>query len=581
MGFKHMDACPKCREVGMDNTGDNLAVYDDGVYCYACGYSKGNGKKNSRKEETETVSSKPKKIITQEENNALKARTTSDVTYRGVRPETNRFFGVRYELDDSGEIVAQYVPSTIDTKLSGYSKRIHPKQFLTAYGSTGKECDLVGQFRFKASSHTVLIVGGQVDQLSAYQMLRDDQIARGKEEFEPMAVVSPTVGEGGSASQLAAQYKFFSQFKKIIIGYDNDAAGKEATEKLIKVLPKGRIHIANWRYNDPNEYIWDNVNGIQVDRTKAFINDFWNAKKYVPASIVGSNSLYEKVLEGARVPKIPLPPFMSKLQRMMSGGIPLGYVVNIGAASGGGKTSLVNEMINYWIFNSPYKIGVVSMELEAGQYGEAMLSRYVQRKIALIEDMDDKIDYLESDHVKQAAYHLFNDENGDSRFHLLDDRDGGVEAIKEVTEELITTCDCQVIVLDPLQDILDGMNNEDQAIFMRWQKGMIKSHGVTFININHVRKSGSGEKANSQGAFITEEDFAGSSTIFKSAGANILAMRDKYAEDDIERNTTRIDLSKCRWTGLTGHAGEYYYDNATHTMHDKEVWMKENNIGEF
>ena len=31
--------CPKCRELGNDNRGDNLAIYDDGgAHCFACGY---------------------------------------------------------------------------------------------------------------------------------------------------------------------------------------------------------------------------------------------------------------------------------------------------------------------------------------------------------------------------------------------------------------------------------------------------------------------------------------------------------------------------------------------------------------
>ena len=32
-------ACPKCRELGKDNHGDNLAIYPDGnQYCFSCGY---------------------------------------------------------------------------------------------------------------------------------------------------------------------------------------------------------------------------------------------------------------------------------------------------------------------------------------------------------------------------------------------------------------------------------------------------------------------------------------------------------------------------------------------------------------
>lgn len=44
------EACPECRKIGNDRTGDNLAVYSDGhTYCYRCHYSSG------RKSFTQTV----------------------------------------------------------------------------------------------------------------------------------------------------------------------------------------------------------------------------------------------------------------------------------------------------------------------------------------------------------------------------------------------------------------------------------------------------------------------------------------------------------------------------------------------
>jgi RecA-family ATPase len=171
--------------------------------------------------------------------------------------------------------------------------------------------------------------------------------------------------------------------------------------------------------------------------------------------------------------------------------------------------------------------------------------------------------------------------DGTDRFYLIEDRDGGLESMKAKIEELIIACGCQLIILDPLQDILDGMTNEEQAVFLKWMKGMLKSHDVTFINVNHVRKSGGGQKANSTGADLFEEDMQGSSSIFKSGACNLLFTRNKEAEDEIERNTTRMKASKIRWTGKTGVAGEYFYDNASHTMFDKDDYLAKNGTKEF
>ena len=218
-------------------------------------------------------------------------------------------------------------------------------------------------------------------------------------------------------------------------------------------------------------------------------------------------------------------------------------------------------------------MGVVSMELDKAEYGEVMLSRHISRKLALMENQEEKHKYLQDPSVREKAEHLFKKDDGSPRWYLVDDRDGTLKQLQDTVEELVVGYDCKVIVLDPLQDLLDGLNNEEQAVFMKWEKSLKKSHGVTFCNINHVRKSAAGKESNSAGAWITEEDFAGSSTIFKSADLNILLMRDKYNDDEIIKNTTHTVISKCRWTGFTGSSGDIYYDNMTHTLWDKQAWL--------
>jgi hypothetical protein len=264
---------------------------------------------------------------------------------------------------------------------------------------------------------------------------------------------------------------------------------------------------------------------------------------------------------------------------MTADGIGLGRIVNIGAASGLGKTVYVDECVMYWAFNCPHLVGIVSMELNAGQYGISMLSRYIKYKINNIKDHAEKSKFLDQDWVKAKEKELFYREDGSHRFYLVDDRDGSVEDLKAVVEQLVISCGVRVIILDPLQDILDGMTNEEQAVFLKWQKGLIKSHSMTFININHVRKSGGGQsQQNSSGAMISEEDFQGSSTIFKSAALNILLVRDKMNPDPIERNTTKAFISKNRDNSQTGPAGEFYYDAEQHKLYNKRKWLESNHV---
>ena len=71
-----------------------------------------------------------------------------------------------------------------------------------------------------------------------------------------------------------------------------------------------------------------------------------------------------------------------------------------------------------------------------------------------------------------------------------------------------------------------------------------------------------------------EEDIMGHSSILKSGACNLIFTRNKEAEDEIERNTTYMKASKIRWTGKTGVAGVYYYDNETSTMYDKQDYFE-------
>ena len=571
----------ECKVCG---SSDGKAIYEDGSHhCFVCGDTsvsqeyrsqlKDNRKKPSRvkstvgKEEIMEVKPSNKPVITEEQREEIKSETSVDPKgFRGITLETSKYFGCRYAYSaNTGEVIEQYYVVTQEGQMTGYKIREVPKNF-RSIGRTGADCELFGQFRFNRGGKYIVITEGEVDALSAYQMIADYNKTRGS-TFET-AVVSPTTG-ANSHKQIAGQYKFFDSFDNIILCYDNDKAGKEAIENVVKALPKGKVKVMGLRYKDANEYLENNAG-------KDFVADFYNAKRYTPVGVVGSGDLYSKILEQAVIPKVPFPQFMKTLNDMLVGGLPLGHIVNVAAGTGLGKTSFVNEMIYYWIFNSPHKIGIVSMELDSGQYGETLLGRHLSRKLSLIQDDGAKMQLLSSDNVREKANELFYNEDGQHRFFLLDNRDGSIEEIQDTVEELVVSCGCRIIVLDPLQDILDGLGIDEQALFMKWAKGIIKSHNVTLIFINHVRKSAAGAANSSQGGGFTEEEIMGSSTIIKSASANILLSRNKYAEDPVERNTTKVVLSKNRICGITGPAGMVYYDNETHTLHNLDEWLNNN-----
>jgi hypothetical protein len=558
-------------------------VYDDGsYYCFSnCGHKsiskelkdqrQGKHTKIVRKETMENMEVKPsgKPALSPEDASEIKSNTsTKGNGFRGLRDDITAQFGVRYSYDEDGDVIEQYYPCTQEGQLVGYKIREVPKNFYSK-GRTGAECELFGQFKFNRGGKYVIITEGELCALSSYQMLKDYNSNRGS-DFE-IAVVSPTTG-AQSKKQIAAQYKFFDMFDNIILAMDNDKPGQDATEVLLKVLPKGKVKLMKMRYKDHNEY-------LEKGETKSYISDFYNSEAYVPVGVLGSGNITASMREEFITPKIPLPPFMHKLQDMMAGGVPLGRIVNLGSASGSGKSTIIDEIVYYMLFNSPHKVGVVTLESTTGQYGIKLLSRHIGLKLEL-KTNDEALEILNSPSTLEKERELFWTETGEHRFYLVDDRDGGVENVKDAIENLIISCGCKVIVCDPVNDVIGTLPNEEQEAFYGWQKGMVKSHNCTFYNVLHTRKAGSGQKAGSTGADLHEEDLMGSSSAYKSAACNLMFSRNKEAEDDIERNTTIMKATKIRWTGKTGVAGKYYYDIEKHRLYDLDDYLAESSYAQ-
>ncbi len=240
------------------------------------------------------------------------------------------------------------------------------------------------------------------------------------------------------------------------------------------------------------------------------------------------------------------------------------------------NTTIINEMIYYWIFNSPVKIGILSLELTAGQYQTALLSRHIGFKINLIEDPKEAVAFVKQPHVQEARKELRENEYGEERYVLLDERSGSLEAVKKQILKLIKKYSCKMVVIDPVNDLFEGATYEDQTDFIKFLKQIIKD-GVSVFNVCHVTKGKTqvDKDGNVMMRQLTEDDFSGVTNLIKSGGCNIVAMRNKSETDEIKKNTTEVDILKCRWTGYSGFVGSWYYDTVSHTLYDKQDFMEQ------
>lgn len=547
-----------------------------GGFCYSCNKSilsderkaeLGIDKFDWTDEMEEEVSTKA--LLTQLELEQIKGYTgTKGMNSRGVDDESYKAYAVRFKYDEAtGEVVETFYPYTEEYKPAGYKVRVmNPKGF-RSIGKIGKFSELFGQWKWKQGGRTLVITCGEADAIAAYSMLETYRKSKDS-KFDPTACVSAGIGESGSHKQFQAQYDWLSSWDKIVYFPDQDEAGLAALESINNVMPKGKLFIGKLPEKDCNDML---VKG----RQKQFIKAFFEAKPYTPTGVVGSSDLYDAMLEASEVEKMPFPPAYKELNEMLAGGVALGTIGVISAFTGIAKTTIVNECLYHWIFNSPHKIAVVSMEQSKSQFGELMLSRHMGIKMGKMLP-EQKREFLMRPETKAASEVLFRGEDGSDRFLVVDDRDMEIESMKKAIEKAVISCNARVIIWDTISDALDALTVEEQAHVMKWCKSLVAMYNCSLILIAHQRKPPAGAKDGAKGGMGSESGVQGSSTITKSATWILMLARDKTSEDPIIRNTTFLELPKNRDASETGKAGELYYDIPTHTVHNKQEWMEAN-----
>lgn len=566
--------CPAC------GSSDNLALYmkEDGRYDAFC-WGGDCGKFYSHNELVDdgilSADFKPdvdkirkvKERITKEELVDIAARTnfsgkmSSGKQYRGIKDTTLEFFRHRFERNARNEITAVYYPETSNGEIQGYKSRVMPKRFgLKNIGKTGLSNQLSGQHLFNGGRF-IVIVGGEEDKCAAWQMLND--YSKSKGEYESPAVVSPTCGEGSAVKQVAAQFDFFDKFETIVIMMDNDKAGIEAADAVAKVLPSEKVKIARLPMKDPCDML---IGGFD----KQFVSCFYSAKEFAFTDIKSSDGIIDDIASVLTATKITLPPYMHVMEKMMKRAWSTnGRVVNIIGDTSCGKSTHVNNMTYHWTFHEGLKPLIMSLEMTSGEYAIDLLSLHLKKNLDWFEEGQDALDYLERDDVKALYKDLFTDEYGNERFRIVDDRDGKLETMQKQIERGVKQYGCNIVIIDVLSDVLRFLPMEDQMRHMAWQKNFVKS-GVSIVNVLHTTKPSRDKEGKLRKT--TEYDALGTGSFVQSAHINIVINRDKMATDPLEKNTTYVDMPKCR-RGSTGEAGEWVYDVPTRQCYDKQDYL--------
>jgi twinkle protein len=212
--FLYHTVCPKC------GSKDNLAVYknEDGSisgYCFTpgCGYyfhdEDGNYEEGITKEDIAHY---------RQDNNMLLNVAYRDLTKRNLKKSIGQKldYGVSKDTEGNPVQVATYYHQ-VTNKPVAQKLRYADKTFRW-YGDSHAPMKLFGQQAFSGNGKRIVITEGEIDALSVAQAFDGH-----------WQVVSIPNGAQNAKHALLQQLEWLESFDEIVLGFDNDSAGKKAT----------------------------------------------------------------------------------------------------------------------------------------------------------------------------------------------------------------------------------------------------------------------------------------------------------------------------------------------------------------
>ena len=518
--FLYHEPCEKC------GSSDAKAVYSTGTsYCFSCqAYFKDDVEVKEQKEEV---------IV---EKGDLPKVSFFDSPRRGITLETfNKFgYGYLYYKKECYHVAPYYYKN----KLVAYHLRSKDKEFRW-WGETDK-LELFGQRLWKNSGEyrtRIVITEGEVDALSVSQAFGNKY-----------AVVSIPSGAQSAKKYLLQNLEFLEGYSEICLGFDNDEAGKKATEECIPLFTPGKVKVIDWGiYKDANEM-------LQAGKQSEICQCVYNAQVYRPDGIVFGEDLWDDFKKDLPVGTyIQYPEFNKK-----TCGLRKNEIIMFTAGSGIGKSTLVNEIGHHLLTKKDQKIGVVALEETCRRTADRYVGMELNKPIHISREGITEVE------LKQA----FDVTIGSGRMFLYD-HFGSLESSNLISKirYMVVALKCDFIILDHISIAISGNESKDERkdidILMTNLRSMVGELDFGLLCVVHVKRKTGSSKSYNDGGQVSLSDLRGSGALEQLSDIVIALERNQQAEDEDSRNTTQIRILKNRFTGETGVCDTLFYYKET------------------
>lgn len=547
--------CPEC------GSRDNNSLYEneDGTFssfCFGCQVQKQNLDPNGfdkikplkiETNMTEQVRMKPTlKEIMEYDSLGLKDR--------GIVKVVANFYGLRVaKKSQEDKITHHYYPYTKNGEIVGFQERVVDTKRFQGIGYAKNDIELQGQHLWaNGGNKTLVITEGFLDTLAASQMLS------GKLESDlRYPVVS--LPNGANLKCVVNNLDWINSFDKVVLMLDQDEPGKKATREIANIIRPGHAYIAKFSEKDASDMLMKN-------KQEEFKQAYWNATKYSPSDIVTAADSREILSRDNEVPSIPYPGFAAELN-MMEYGKRMGEITVFTSGTGMGKSQFLKEDLLSMMNDTDCKVGIVSLEESTRDTLLGLQSLYLNKRIHLP-------DVEVSQEEREESISWLENTCGD-RLVLLDHQ--GASVSEELLDKIryLIAIGCDYIYIDHITIAVSGESDQNKAIdnFMEQLLKMAKRHQVWFGVVSHLRKTAGDKKSFESGGIPTDDDLKGSGAIKQIAFTIIALVRNKMSKT--KSNETQIYVLKSRYTGRTGYAGSFAFDQKTGRLNAVEKDMEE------
>jgi twinkle protein len=474
---------------------------------------------------------------------------------RNIFKQVSQHYGVKVSYDMDGNIDSHYYPYYNEDNLAGYKIRKLPKEFTSAGKISG---GLFGQQLFNGGKRLV-ITEGELDAMAVQSAW-----------FKRYKTFYPVVSlrSASSIKDLVEEREWIRNFDEVILWLDNDDAGRAATKEAARIIGYDKVKIAKSSEKDASD-LW-------IKDPDKVLKTIYDSTDYTPAGILTKEDLWTQLETYNELESIPYPESMTGLNDKLKG-MRFGEITLWTSGTGSGKSTLLREIAVHLLDATEDKIGIVSLEESPAETARKMSGMALNRNPAAEE--------IPLEELKEGYDKIF----GDDRVLVLDHQgsisDGSIMDFLEymcLSGAKYLFVDHITILASEGAEGLTG--NEAIDKIMNDLLRLVKKHNVWIGLISHLRKTDNKGKSFEEGKLPSMDDIRGSGSI-KQISMDIIAFaRNVGSDDDVERNTIKTKVLKCRYTGLTGPSGALLYDFPTGRLAkgpDFEEQAERQNTGQF